>query len=82
MSVAWEACDVLLAFHGESQSGRAWRVSIDGDERGACWIPKSLTVLGEACGGLERFGDRGRRLIVPIHEATVPLWLAVEKGFL
>lgn len=71
---------MLVAFHGETE--RAWLVSSDGDPARAVWIPKSLTDLGEACGGFERMDPRCQRLLVPIYAATVPLWLAVEKGLL
>lgn len=77
----WANFECFVAVHGESASGLAWLVSIDGEPANAVFVPKSLTDLGQACGGFERMDRLCQRVLVPIHAVEIPVWLAIEKGF-
>lgn len=62
--------ELRLVVHGETES--AWRVSETGDPDEAVWLPKSQCIMGEAR------PTKGSEL--PMHDFTMPEWLAEAKG--
>lgn len=67
-----ELYDVRLSVHHETH--KAWRVSDDGDDERAVWLPKSQA---EAYPETAKTVD-GKRTM----EFSVPVWLATEKGLI
>jgi hypothetical protein len=77
---------IVLCCHGETAGG-AWIVSTDPDARsrdpqhgGIFFLPKKLAERGEVCGGFERMDGHLQRKLVPLHEFSMPKFLAVQKG--
>lgn len=56
--------DISVTLHAETD--KAWRVSDDGENDNAVWIPKSQAELEHKKGVL--------------YELTLPEWLAIDKG--
>lgn len=72
--------DFAMALHYDT--GKAVLVSETGEEAKAVWLPKSkIEILdgGKKCTGVDK---RGREIVVPHIEVTVPEWLAKEKGLI
>lgn len=72
--------DFAVALHYDT--GKAVFVSETGEEAKAVWLPKSkIEILdgGKKCTGTDK---RGREIVVPHIEVTVPEWLAKEKGLI
>lgn len=63
-----ELYDCRLVVHRETE--RAYHVSEDGDPDSAVWLPKSQC---------ERYDEVGRHKFWPIHDFSLPRWLAEEK---
>ena len=56
--------EILVQIHHETD--KAILVSLDGDKKKAVWLPRSQIEIE----------DKGKG----IHEITIPIWLAEEKG--
>lgn len=72
--------DVTLALHHETP--KAWRLSVDGVDKRAVWIPKALcevTRSGKQQGGVDRYEHAVNLDIVHV---TLRERLAKEKGLI
>ena len=58
--------DLTLTLKLHAETDRAIRVSDDGEDRNAVWLPKSQIEVGELKSGYV--------------EVTLPEWLAIDKG--
>lgn len=61
---------VDLTLHLHHETSLAYRVSDDGEDKGAVWLPKSQVEV-------EMLGPRGNEGIF-----TLPQWLAQDKGLI
>lgn len=68
MSKRGELYDVQLVVHRETE--KAVLVSEAGDPDDAVWLPKSQ---------VEMYEEVGRHKFWPIHQFSMPQWLAEEK---
>ena len=71
--------ELWLCVHRESDTGKAWLVSIDGRYQSGVWVPKALIDIGEACGGLQAWHHSYLKRD-PVHMCMMPAFLAMEKG--
>lgn len=61
----YNLAEIDVQLHAETN--KAWRVSLDGENNNAVWIPKSQAEL-------EVSGSH--------HRLTCPEWLALDKGLI
>jgi hypothetical protein len=73
--------EVWLCIHRESDTGKAWLVSIDGRYASGVWVPKSMITIGEPCGGFQVW--QATRLVRnAVHLCMLPAYMAMEKGLI
>lgn len=60
---------VDLEVHLHHQTDKAWKVSLDGDDKNAKWVPKSQCQMEDS-------DDGGSKKL------SLPEWLAQDKGLI
>lgn len=75
--------ELNMAVHVDREGHAARKLSLDGDDRNAKWIPRSLTrsfhLIGKKTSGTDAFGAR---VILPIAHITLPEWKARQDGLI
>lgn len=78
-----EPTEILVAVHVDRGGATPVLVSIDGENRHAKWIGRSLVLSLHLTGQTTRGTDRaGNPDTLPLANITVPEWLALKEGFI
>lgn len=75
--------ELHMVVHVDREGHAARKLSLYGDDKGAKWIPRSLTksfhLIGKSTSGTDAFGAR---VILPIAHITLPEWKARQDGLI
>jgi hypothetical protein len=72
--------ELMVAVHFNHPDRPSIVVSIDGDNRNAKFIPRSLIESFHETGKTTRGTDRnGQKVILPLANLVIPEWLAVRE---
>lgn len=78
-----EPTEILVALHVDRGGATPVLVSIDGENKNAKWIGRSLVLSLHETGQTTRGTNRdGRPCVLPLANLTVPEWLALKQGFI
>ena len=78
-----EPTELLVAVHFNSPEGKAVLVSIDGENTGAKWIPRSLIESIDLTGKTTKGTNRGGyKVTLPLANLVIPEWLALREGLI
>jgi|GEM_PF-2025482 hypothetical protein len=72
--------DLEMALHCKTRA--AVRVSGDGDDRRAVWLPASLIEIAETGRLITGIESSGQTVKLPLVTVTLPQWLAADKGLI
>lgn len=75
--------ELHMVVHVDKDWHEARKLSLDGDDKRAKWIPRSLTksfhLIGKKTSATDAFGAR---VILPIAHITLPEWKARQDGLI
>lgn len=77
-----EPTELLVAVHVNRPQDKSILMSIDGDNKNAKWIARSLISSFHETGQSTRGTDRNDNVLrLPLANVTIPEWLAIKEGF-